>query len=80
MIGDSRTSNALYMIRVIWGSLLLMLCGSLFLLEYSGGYAVVATWPLLLILAGAGKLAEYAAERRKRSQWRNGAERRNSTK
>lgn len=80
MTGDSRTSNALYMIRVIWGSLLLILCGSLFLLEYSGGYAVVATWPLLLILAGAGKLAEYGAERRKGSRWRNGAGRWNSTK
>jgi hypothetical protein len=28
-------------------------------------------YPRLLILTGAGKLAEYATERRKRSQWRN---------
>jgi hypothetical protein len=47
--------------RAITGPVLLILTGALFLVEYSGGYMVGQTWPLLLIAAGLGKVAEHLA-------------------
>ena len=46
-------------VRAISGPLLLILTGVLFLLDYSGGYRVGQTWPLLLILLGFVKVLEY---------------------
>jgi hypothetical protein len=43
---------------MIVGPTLLILTGALFLWDYSGGYTVGQTWPLLLILLGLGKVAE----------------------
>jgi hypothetical protein len=43
---------------MIVGPTLLILTGALFLWDYSGGYTVGQTWPLLLILLGIGKVAE----------------------
>jgi hypothetical protein len=45
--------------RAITGPVLLILTGALFLVDYSGGYTVSQTWPLLLIAAGLGKVAEH---------------------
>ncbi len=45
--------------RAITGPVLLILTGVLFLADYSGGYRVGQTWPLLLIAAGLGKVAEH---------------------
>jgi len=45
--------------RAITGPVLLILTGALFLVDYSGGYTVGQTWPLLLIAAGLGKVAEH---------------------
>lgn len=45
-------------VPMIVGPVLLILTGALFLWDYSGGYTVGQTWPLLLILLGVGKVAE----------------------
>jgi len=45
-------------VRAIAGPLLLILTGLLFLYDYSGGYSVKQTWPVLLIAMGAIKVFE----------------------
>ncbi len=45
--------------RAITGPALLVLTGALFLTDYAGSYRVEQTWPLLLIAAGIGKVAEH---------------------
>ena len=45
-------------VPLIVGPSLLILTGALFLWDYSGGYTVGQTWPVLLILLGVGKVAE----------------------
>ena len=45
-------------VPMIVGPSLLILTGALFLWDYSGGYTVGQTWPLLLILLGVGKVSE----------------------
>ena len=56
------------LVRAIAGPLLLILTGSLFLLDYSGGYRVGQTWPLLLILLGFVKVLEYLVSPAPRSK------------
>jgi len=46
-------------VRAISGPLLLIVTGVLFLVDYSGGYRVSQTWPLLLIVLGFVKVLEY---------------------
>jgi hypothetical protein len=46
-------------VRALLGPLLLIVTGALFLLDYSGGYRVSQTWPVLLILLGVVKVLEY---------------------
>jgi hypothetical protein len=46
-------------VRAISGPLLLIVTGVLFLVDYSGGYRVSQTWPVLLIVLGVAKVLEY---------------------
>ena len=41
-------------VELVW-----FLTGALFLIDYSGGYGVGQTWPVLLIVLGVGKVLEY---------------------
>jgi hypothetical protein len=54
----SNPSSPSEIVPMIVGPSLLILTGALFLWDYSGGYTVGQTWPLLLILLGLGKVAE----------------------
>lgn len=54
----SNASPASELAPMIVGPSLLILTGALFLWDYSGGYTVGQTWPLLLILLGVGKVSE----------------------
>jgi hypothetical protein len=54
--------------RAVTGPALLILTGTLFLADYSGGYRVGQTWPLLLIAAGLGKVGEHLASSPPRSK------------
>lgn len=63
----SNASSHSEMVPMIVGPLLLILTGLLFLWDYAGGYTVGQTWPLLLILLGAGKVAERIFSRSARS-------------
>jgi hypothetical protein len=54
----SNASSTSEMVPMVAGPALLILTGALFLWDYSGGYTVGQTWPLLLILLGLGKVAE----------------------
>jgi len=55
-------------IRAVSDALLLILTGSLFLVDYAGGYSVGRTWPLLLIGIGLSKVLEYLVTRTRRPE------------
>jgi hypothetical protein len=55
----SQSVDTREIVRAISGPLLLIVTGVLFLLDYSGGYRVSQTWPVLLILLGCVKVLEY---------------------
>lgn len=59
-------------VPMLVGPSLLILTGALFLWDYSGGYTVGQTWPLLLILLGLGKVAERVFARPANSNGLNG--------
>ena len=50
-------------VRSLTGSLLLILTGALFLIDYSGGLKFGQTWPLLLIVGGVGRVIEHLLRR-----------------
>jgi hypothetical protein len=52
-------SNNLSLLRAIRGPVLLVTLGTLFLIDHSGGIGFGRTWPVLLIVIGLLRLAEY---------------------
>jgi hypothetical protein len=59
-------------VRSMTGSLLLILTGLLFLLEYAGSFRFAQTWPSLLIVLGVGRVADHLMGRaaaQKRETW-----------
>lgn len=59
-------------VRSLTGSVLLILTGLLFLLEYADSYRFAQTWPVLLIVLGIGRVADHMmgrAAKQKRETW-----------
>ena len=52
-------SNNMSLLRAIRGPVLLVTLGTLFLIDHSGGLGFGRTWPVLLIVVGVLRLAEY---------------------
>lgn len=58
--------------RSMTGSVLLILTGLLFLLEYADSYRFAQTWPVLLIVLGVGRVTDHMMGRaaaQKRETW-----------
>lgn len=51
------------LVRALFGPILLMVLGVLFVIEYSGGPRFGQTWPALIIAAGLLKLGEFLGAR-----------------
>ena len=51
------------LMRALFGPILLMVVGVLFVVEYSGGPRFGQTWPALIIVAGLLKLGEFLGVR-----------------
>jgi len=55
----TNSANAL-LVRALRGPLTLILIGSLFVIDHSGGISFTKTWPIIIIFLGCVKLAERA--------------------
>lgn len=53
-------NNNVSLIRALRGPLTLILVGTLFVLDYSGGIGFGKTWPVIIIFFGLLRLAERA--------------------
>ena len=51
------------LVRALFGPVMLLLIGLMFVVDYSGGPSIGKTWPVLIIAAGLLKLGEFTGAR-----------------
>lgn len=60
---NSPEARRVTLVRAVFGPVLLLIIGLMFVVDYSGGPSIGKTWPVLVIAAGLLKLGEFTGAR-----------------